>query len=142
VLPFVRDWLRPALSWSAVELMRAVNQIPRMREAAVRACQPYDYVLSPTSPIPAYGAEEPCPGSDPARPFEHICFTAPFNQSEQPAASVPCGVTGDGLPVGLQVVGPAVRRRGRPAPRRRLRAPAPADAALARAFLSGRPPGW
>ncbi len=105
VLPFIRDWLRPALSWSAVELMRAVNQIPRMREAAVRACQPYDYVLSPTSPIPAYGAEEPCPGSDPARPFEHICFTAPFNQSEQPAASVPCGVTGDGLPVGLQVVG-------------------------------------
>jgi aspartyl-tRNA(Asn)/glutamyl-tRNA(Gln) amidotransferase subunit A len=105
VLPFVRDWLRPALSWSAVELMRALNQIPRMREAAVRACQPYDAVLSPTSPIPAYGAEEPCPGSDPARPFDHICFTAPFNQSEQPAASVPCGVTADGLPIGLQLVG-------------------------------------
>ncbi|HEX8374549.1 MAG TPA: amidase, partial [Geminicoccaceae bacterium] len=105
MLPFVRDWLQPALSWSAVELFRALNQIPRLREAAVRACQPYDYVLSPTSPIPAYGAEEPCPGSDQGRPFDHVCFTAPFNQSEQPAASVPCGTTADGLPIGLQVVG-------------------------------------
>lgn len=104
-LPFIREWMRPALSWSAIELFRAFNEIPRMREAAVRACQPFDYVLSPTSPIPAYAAEEPCPGSDPARPFEHICFTAPFNQSEQPAASVPCGFTADGLPIGLQIIG-------------------------------------
>ena len=104
-LPFIREWMRPALSWSAVELFRALNEIPRMREAAVRACQPYDYVLSPTSPIPAYAADEPCPGSDPARPFDHVCFTAPFNQSEQPAASIPCGFTGDGLPIGLQIVG-------------------------------------
>lgn len=105
VLPFIRDWLRPALSWSAVELMRAVGQIPRLREATVRACQPHDFVLSPTSPIPAYAAGEACPGDDPARPFDHVNFTAPFNQSEQPAASVPCGTTADGLPIGLQLVG-------------------------------------
>jgi Asp-tRNA(Asn)/Glu-tRNA(Gln) amidotransferase A subunit family amidase len=105
VLPFVRGWLQPALAWSAVELFRAMNQIPRLREATVRACQPYDYVLAPTSPIPAYEAEEPCPGGDPARPFDHVNFTAAFNQSEQPAASVPCGLTADGLPIGLQVVG-------------------------------------
>jgi Asp-tRNA(Asn)/Glu-tRNA(Gln) amidotransferase A subunit family amidase len=104
-LPFIREWMRPALSWSAVELFRAFNKIPRMREAAVKACQPYDYVLSPTSPIPAYAAEEPCPGSDPAHPFDHICFTAPFNQSEQPAASICCGFTDDGLPIGLQIIG-------------------------------------
>jgi aspartyl-tRNA(Asn)/glutamyl-tRNA(Gln) amidotransferase subunit A len=104
-LPFIREWMRSALSWSAVELFRALNEVPRMREAAVRACQPYDYVLSPTSPIPAYSADEPCPGSDPARPFDHVCFTAPFNQSEQPAASIPCGFTGDRLPIGLQIVG-------------------------------------
>ncbi len=33
-------------------------------------------------------------------------FTYPFNMTQQPAASVPCGFTSDGLPVGLQVVGP------------------------------------
>ncbi|MEO1512557.1 MAG: amidase family protein, partial [Planctomycetota bacterium] len=34
-----------------------------------------------------------------------IPFTYPFNLSQQPACSVPCGLTGDGLPVGLQIVG-------------------------------------
>jgi aspartyl-tRNA(Asn)/glutamyl-tRNA(Gln) amidotransferase subunit A len=32
-------------------------------------------------------------------------FTYPFNLTQQPAASVPCGFTKDGLPVGLQIVG-------------------------------------
>lgn len=129
VLPFIRDWMRPALSWSAVELMRAVNQIPRLREAAVGACQPFDFVLSPTSPISAYAAEEACPGNDPQRPFDHICFTAPFNQSEQPAASVPCGFTADGLPIGLQVIGRRFDDLGvlrLAAAYERLRAPMPA----------------
>ena len=33
-----------------------------------------------------------------------FCF--PFNLSQQPAASIPCGLTSDGLPIGLQLVGP------------------------------------
>ena len=32
-------------------------------------------------------------------------FTYPFNMTQQPAASLPCGFTADGLPIGLQVVG-------------------------------------
>jgi aspartyl-tRNA(Asn)/glutamyl-tRNA(Gln) amidotransferase subunit A len=32
-------------------------------------------------------------------------FTVPFNLTQQPAASVPCGFASDGLPVGLQIVG-------------------------------------
>ena len=43
--------------------------------------------------------------NDPTRPFEHIAFTLPFNMSEQPAASINCGYTGDGLPIGLQIIG-------------------------------------
>jgi Asp-tRNA(Asn)/Glu-tRNA(Gln) amidotransferase A subunit family amidase len=38
-------------------------------------------------------------------PFEHIAFTLPFNMSEQPAASVNCGFTSGGLPIGLQISG-------------------------------------
>jgi aspartyl-tRNA(Asn)/glutamyl-tRNA(Gln) amidotransferase subunit A len=34
-------------------------------------------------------------------------YTYPFNMTHQPAASVPCGLTKDGLPIGLQIVGPA-----------------------------------
>jgi aspartyl-tRNA(Asn)/glutamyl-tRNA(Gln) amidotransferase subunit A len=33
-------------------------------------------------------------------------FTYPFNMTRQPAASMPCGFTREGLPVGLQIVGP------------------------------------
>jgi aspartyl-tRNA(Asn)/glutamyl-tRNA(Gln) amidotransferase subunit A len=35
-----------------------------------------------------------------------IPFTYPFNLTGNPAASLPCGVTSEGLPVGLQIVGP------------------------------------
>jgi aspartyl-tRNA(Asn)/glutamyl-tRNA(Gln) amidotransferase subunit A len=38
-------------------------------------------------------------------PFEHIAFTLPYNMSEQPAASINCGYTESGLPIGLQIVG-------------------------------------
>ena len=62
-------------------------------------------MLCPTAPIPAFAAELPCPTNDPARPFEHIAFTVPFNMSEQPAASINCGYTTEGLPIGLQIVG-------------------------------------
>ena len=74
-------------------------------EAAVAACAPYDYVLSPTAPMPAYAAELAGPTNDPATPFEHIAFTLAFNMSEQPAASITAGYTSDGLPIGLQIVG-------------------------------------
>jgi aspartyl-tRNA(Asn)/glutamyl-tRNA(Gln) amidotransferase subunit A len=76
-----------------------------LREKTVAAIQGYDFLLSPTSPITAYGAEEATPGDDPKRPFEHLGFTAPFNFSEQPAASICAGYDSEGLPIGLQIVG-------------------------------------
>src|SRR5437763_1282403 len=75
------------------------------RVAAVKACAAFDDVISPTSPVPAFAAELPSPTSDPLRPLEHIGFTVPFNMSEQPAASINCGYTPGGLPIGLQIVG-------------------------------------
>jgi aspartyl-tRNA(Asn)/glutamyl-tRNA(Gln) amidotransferase subunit A len=105
VLPFIVEWCRRAEGRSAVEALRALGQIMLMREKAVAAIQGYDFLISPTSPITAYAADEPAPGSNPARPFDHIVFTAPFNMSEQPAASICAGYDGDGLPIGLQIVG-------------------------------------
>jgi Asp-tRNA(Asn)/Glu-tRNA(Gln) amidotransferase A subunit family amidase len=112
LLPFVRRWAEGAEGRSAVDALAAFGEIMALRAAATAACQPFDLVLAPTSPIPAYAAEDPCPGADPARPFDHIAFTAPFNMSEQPAASVPCGFTADGLPIGLQVIGRRFDDRG------------------------------
>ncbi|MBV8184972.1 MAG: amidase, partial [Hyphomicrobiales bacterium] len=57
------------------------------------------------APIATFAAELPCPTNDPARPLDHIAFTVPYNMSEQPAASINCGFTEDGLPIGLQIAG-------------------------------------
>jgi aspartyl-tRNA(Asn)/glutamyl-tRNA(Gln) amidotransferase subunit A len=105
VLGFVLRWARRARSWNAVEALRSLGHIMRMREGAVGAIRAYDFLLSPTSPITAYPAEEPAPGNDPERPFEHIAFTVPYNMSEQPAASLCAGYDRAGLPIGLQIVG-------------------------------------
>ena len=105
VLPFIHAWARGGAGLSGEQVFHGYSQMGAMREAAVAACAPFDYVLSPTAPMPAYAAELPCPTNDPARPFEHIAFTLPFNMSEQPAASINCGYTASGLPIGLQIIG-------------------------------------
>ena len=105
VLPYIREWVSTGGSLSAAELFHGYSQMAAFREAAVAACQPYDYVLSPVSPVPAFPAEWASPINDPQRPFEHIAFTLPYNMSEQPAASINCGYTKAGLPIGLQIIG-------------------------------------
>ncbi|KQU78246.1 MULTISPECIES: amidase [unclassified Rhizobacter] len=105
VLPFIVEWARGGAALSGAQVFHGYSQMGAMREAAVAACRPFDALLSPTAPIPAFAAELPCPTNDPARPFEHIAFTLPYNMSEQPAASINCGYTGDGLPIGLQIIG-------------------------------------
>ena len=105
VLPYIVEWARGGVGLSGERVFRGYSMMGAMRDAAVRACQPFDYVLSPTSPVPAYAAEWAGPTNDPATPFEHIAFTLPLNMSEQPAASINCGYTAGGLPIGLQVIG-------------------------------------
>ncbi|HEY0855929.1 MAG TPA: amidase [Albitalea sp.] len=105
VLPFILEWAQGGASLSGEQVFRGYSQMGAMREAAVAACSPFDVVLSPTSPIAAFAAELASPTDDPQRPFEHIAFTLPYNMSEQPAASINCGVTADGLPIGLQIAG-------------------------------------
>jgi aspartyl-tRNA(Asn)/glutamyl-tRNA(Gln) amidotransferase subunit A len=105
VLPFILAWAQRGRGLSGERVFRGYSQMGAMREAAVAACAPHDVVLSPTAPIPAFAAELPCPTDDPERPFEHIAFTLPYNMSEQPAASINCGYTRGGLPIGLQIAG-------------------------------------
>lgn len=105
VLPYIRAWAERAAGIDAAQLFHGYNQMAAMREAAVAACRRFDFVLSPTCPIPSYAAEWPSPTNDPRRPLEHIGFTLPFNMSEQPSASVNCGWTAGGLPIGLQITG-------------------------------------
>jgi aspartyl-tRNA(Asn)/glutamyl-tRNA(Gln) amidotransferase subunit A len=68
----------------------------------------YDLLLTPTIACPPFDVNVDNPdriAGKPVPPYGWIPFTYPFNLTGQPAASVPCGFTKAGLPIGLQVVG-------------------------------------
>jgi aspartyl-tRNA(Asn)/glutamyl-tRNA(Gln) amidotransferase subunit A len=105
VLPFIVEWTRGGAALTGEQIFRGYSQMGAMRDAAVAAHRRFDFVLSPTSPVPPFRAELAAPTDDPKRPLEHIAFTVPYNMSEQPAASINCGWTKAGLPIGLQIAG-------------------------------------
>lgn len=69
--------------------------------------QQYDLLLTPTLPLPAFavGRDTPQHGAYGEDWTRWTPFTYPFNITEQPAVSVPCGLTKAGLPAGLQIIG-------------------------------------
>lgn len=67
----------------------------------------YDLLLTPVLAVPAFSADRDEPEGYDRRDW--YPFTFPFNLTRQPAASVPCGFTSSGLPVGLHIVGPRHR---------------------------------
>jgi Asp-tRNA(Asn)/Glu-tRNA(Gln) amidotransferase A subunit family amidase len=105
VLPFIRQWADSAAEMTGAEVFRAFSQFHATRVATVAASATFAYVISPTAPVLAFDAELASPTNDPLRPLEHIAFTVPWNMSEQPAASINCGYSASGLPIGLQIVG-------------------------------------
>ena len=76
-----------------------------IREFA-RAYERFDVLLSPTAPTTAFafGAKT----ADPMTMYLNDVCTIPSNLAGHPAISVPAGVGDDGLPVGVQVLGPAM----------------------------------
>ncbi len=67
----------------------------------------YDVLVTPTVAVPAFEARPA--GYRPLTPESMLGwtpFTYPFNLTQQPACTVPCGLTTTGLPIGVQFVGP------------------------------------
>jgi aspartyl-tRNA(Asn)/glutamyl-tRNA(Gln) amidotransferase subunit A len=94
-------------SISARQYLEANDARMRLGIAMGRFHTRYDVLITPTMPIPAFAAGHLVPpGSDYPNWPAWTQFTYPFNMTQQPAASIPAGVTPDGRPVGVQVVGP------------------------------------
>lgn len=69
----------------------------------------YDLLVTPTTAVPPFEKESTGPteiDGTPADPYLDWILTWPFNMTGHPAASIPAGFTDEGLPVGLQIVGP------------------------------------
>ena len=105
VLPYIRAWADSAAGMTGQQVFVATSQAHAVRVTSVQACREFDFVISPTAPVSAFAAELPSPTNDPLHGLEHIGFTVPYNMSEQPAASINCGYTSGGLPIGLQIAG-------------------------------------
>lgn len=91
--------------FSAQDIVRADVERTNLGEHMGRFHQRYDLLLTPAVAVPPLLAGEVL--SDPSTESEWIDwagFSYPFNMTRQPAASVPCGFTSKGLPIGLQIV--------------------------------------
>ena len=105
ILPYIFEWIVTAKGFSGRDVYTGFAQIEAMRNALHGALDGVDYIISPTAPEPAYPAEWASPYNDPERPFEHIAFTVSANMGGQPALTINCGYSGNGLPIGMQIIG-------------------------------------
>lgn len=106
VLPYIARWCSRGARFDGAQTIRNFNRIAQMQKATLAATSAFDVVLSPVAPMAAFPAEQPMPVDDPDSTMAHIGFTVPYNMSGQPAATVNCGFTQDGRPIGVQMAGP------------------------------------
>jgi aspartyl-tRNA(Asn)/glutamyl-tRNA(Gln) amidotransferase subunit A len=64
----------------------------------------YDLLLTPTMPVTAFAVNEPAAWGGDGVDIGWTPFTLTFNLTRQPAATIPCGLDRDGMPIGLQIV--------------------------------------
>src|SRR3954468_16855958 len=104
-LPYIYQWAETGAKLSGVDVIRGFNATMAIRAAAAKLFCELDYVISPVSPVVNFPAEFAAPLNNPAKPFEHICYTVPWNMSENPAVALNGGYDRHGFPIGVQIIG-------------------------------------
>jgi aspartyl-tRNA(Asn)/glutamyl-tRNA(Gln) amidotransferase subunit A len=109
--PGFADLIRRSADYDLAGYLKAVQQRAAFANQVHALFNDFDLLLMPTLPILPFSADgvapQDCAGQDGAVPWARWTpFTYPFNITGNPAASMPCGFSPSGLPIGLQVVGP------------------------------------
>jgi aspartyl-tRNA(Asn)/glutamyl-tRNA(Gln) amidotransferase subunit A len=105
--PGLLETARAGEKYSAADLLAAASKRGALGVHMNRFHETYDLLLTPTLPLAAFEAgREVANVLKEKRWTDWSPFSVPFNLTQQPAASVPCGFTKKGLPVGLHIVGP------------------------------------
>ena len=107
---YMREVLEAARDLSLEDYMRALGHRDVMRWQMQDQFEKFDLLMSPTMPVPAFPVDKYPEeiGGVKAEPNPHwgfIPFTHPINTVGYTAATVPCGFSSDGMPIGLQIIG-------------------------------------
>ncbi|MFC1938006.1 amidase, partial [Chloroflexota bacterium] len=91
---------------SGIEITRSWIEVEKMKGAMLDFFEKYDLLMCPTTATPAFriGQRDKSLGMS-VNEWPFCPFTIVFNLTQNPGASVPCGISSDGLPIGLQIVG-------------------------------------
>ncbi|QNI02835.1 amidase [Halomonas sp. SH5A2] len=97
---------RKAEAWSALDLFRALSDRATLTRRLEHFNQQYHLIMTPAVAVMPFEINQEVPPGSGMRDWEEWApFSYPFNLSQQPSASVPCGFTDNGLPVSFQLSG-------------------------------------
>ncbi len=106
--PDVRQLAERGVGLRATDYIKAEQARDEIKSQMAQALESVDVLVTPTSPIvaPRLGEDTLDIGGHavPMRPMLRR-LTLPFNLSGFPACTIPCGLSPEGLPIGLQIIG-------------------------------------
>jgi aspartyl-tRNA(Asn)/glutamyl-tRNA(Gln) amidotransferase subunit A len=111
------DWIDPSMaaaiergsSYSLTDFMNAIEARSAFYDRATEFMRDFDLLLMPSMPCGAWaydGTVSQIDGVETPTMFHRLQFMYPMNMTGWPAATVPCGFTSEGVPVGLQIIAP------------------------------------
>ena len=110
--PDLKSTIRLGLDNNSMNIGKAREQRKQVYEVMYQYFKNYDILITPTLPCPAIkpgwlesGTTFPTIGNKTLNTVSWMTYTYPFNLTGLPAASIPCGWTNSGLPIGMQIVG-------------------------------------
>lgn len=93
---------------TGADYARAILATQRMRAQVDTVMEKYDLLVTPTMAVSAFPVEqfpEVIAGQEVNPRWDYLPFTPVFNLTGHPAASIPCGFSDDGMPIGLHIIG-------------------------------------